>query len=745
MAAIVNTRDLLLQAADPRVLPVFLPPNVTVPQGQVDGLPLIVENSKVIYLRPASQIFQISKAEVVSPESIMIEPVVRNVVGSALWEVIAGTATLTNETGGSKSLHYADMGTDSVSIKLTIEDTGINYTDTITIVKLREGSDSINALLSNESHTLSASSAGVVSSYSGAGTTMVIYIGTADTTGSWTFSRTNSSGVSSTLASNSVSVTAFADAEDTGYVDITAARAGYTNITKRFSLGKSKAGVVGTNGDRGAGHFYASGASWSDVTADSTTPGLNVISDRVTISSGSFVMTKYWTGSAWTPDGTVIDGNLIVTNSITASQINTNGLTIRDGLGNIIFSSSVDLAWGRINPISNLAALSGTENIDNALVSLSGLGFTGALDATKNTGAFATLSGTITSANAATYFAANSLSGTYIANLAANKILAGTLVAGVIYAGDIAATQITAGTLAAGVVYAGNLSANNITSGTINTASIVVPASGGGDLLNVGYNGTTVSYRLLSGYNISCGNLMAPSTSTISASNVSGGSVPCITASGASSSGVYASGAASSAGYVGYSGGYDFYAAGGATNYGPFTGAHDALWVHAADTDVEVGDIMVDVECIARGGLSNTLFEVEGSSAPLQKTAIGILAHKVGNLSDHKPAVFITLVEGIRPDWTPTLNQVISDQYHEIKQYYKLGAVNALGEGQMNVCGEGGDIKAGDFIVTSSIRGKGMKQGDDLMHNYTVARARESVSFESSSQVKQVACIYLCG
>lgn len=38
MATIVNARDVLLQAASPRVVPMSLPPNVTVPNGQVLGL-----------------------------------------------------------------------------------------------------------------------------------------------------------------------------------------------------------------------------------------------------------------------------------------------------------------------------------------------------------------------------------------------------------------------------------------------------------------------------------------------------------------------------------------------------------------------------------------------------------------------------------------------------------------------------------------------------------------------------------
>jgi hypothetical protein len=74
-----------------------------------------------------------------------------------------------------------------------------------------------------------------------------------------------------------------------------------------------------------------------------------------------------------------------------------------------------------------------------------------------------------------------------------------------------------------------------------------------------------------------------------------------------------------------------------------------------------------------------------------------------------------------------------------------LLSINSLGEGCINVCGENGNIEIGDYITTSSIPGKGMKQADDLMRNYTVAKARESVTFASPTEVKQIACSYHAG
>ena len=86
-----------------------------------------------------------------------------------------------------------------------------------------------------------------------------------------------------------------------------------------------------------------------------------------------------------------------------------------------------------------------------------------------------------------------------------------------------------------------------------------------------------------------------------------------------------------------------------------------------------------------------------------------------------------------------------TQKFPEHEATHKKIVINALGEGAVNVCGENGDIAPGDLIVTSNTPGKGMKQADDIVRGYTVAKAREAVTFASASEVKLVACIYLCG
>ena len=55
--------------------------------------------------------------------------------------------------------------------------------------------------------------------------------------------------------------------------------------------------------------------------------------------------------------------------------------------------------------------------------------------------------------------------------------------------------------------------------------------------------------------------------------------------------------------------------------------------------------------------------------------------------------------------------------------------INSVGEGGIWVCDAAGPIENGDYITTCLIPGIGMKQSDDLLHNYTVAKATMDCDF----------------
>jgi len=59
--------------------------------------------------------------------------------------------------------------------------------------------------------------------------------------------------------------------------------------------------------------------------------------------------------------------------------------------------------------------------------------------------------------------------------------------------------------------------------------------------------------------------------------------------------------------------------------------------------------------------------------------------------------------------------------------------VNALGEGSIWVTNINGNFENGDYITTSTIPGYGMKQDDDLLHNYTAAKITQDCNFDLNS------------
>lgn len=178
---------------------------------------------------------------------------------------------------------------------------------------------------------------------------------------------------------------------------------------------------------------------------------------------------------------------------------------------------------------------------------------------------------------------------------------------------------------------------------------------------------------------------------------------------------------------------------------GPFTGFHEGMYPIA--DSVEVGDIVTDVSVFYRYNISNVLFNVASSESDNQTRILGVVS-AIMPVHTGVPGVLWQPVQTYNEgDLGPstTMELIPGFDLHELQTTYKVVQINAVGEGQINVCGMNGNINAGDYIVTSSIVGKGMRQNDDVVHNYTIAKARESVTFDAPDQVKMIACIYLGG
>lgn len=156
--------------------------------------------------------------------------------------------------------------------------------------------------------------------------------------------------------------------------------------------------------------------------------------------------------------------------------------------------------------------------------------------------------------------------------------------------------------------------------------------------------------------------------------------------------------------------------------YLPFTGMHIALL--RLGTDFEVGDIVYSKQVLYKHDISNTLLEIDVTTTENKKSVFGVI---------NKVAEYENYLDFDMKTW-----------YNYQEQFIGIN-VNSVGEGCINVCGLNGNIEAGDLITSSTLRGKGMKQSDDIVRNYTVAKSTEDATFDFPEQVKTIACTYMCG
>ena len=154
---------------------------------------------------------------------------------------------------------------ETVEVKVKVRDGStsgtVKATDSVTIFGIKSGSDAITAFLTNAAHVVSANSSGTVSSFTGAGGTFKVFIGTTDKTTSCTFSEVSgqeTSGLTSTINSTTgvyeVSALSVDLAQNVFRASIPANISPTGNavtIDQTYSISKSKQGTAGAGGDDG--------------------------------------------------------------------------------------------------------------------------------------------------------------------------------------------------------------------------------------------------------------------------------------------------------------------------------------------------------------------------------------------------------------------------------------------------------------------------------------------------------------
>lgn len=159
------------------------------------------------------------------------------------------------------------------------------------------------ANLSNDNHTVPTDANGNNGNYTDCSTTMSIYKGGIDDSANWTVSASPSAGITGSLSGRTYTVTNLT--ADTGYVDLTASRSGYSSITCRFTISKAKQGDVGQNAT--AYWVVSSAAAVSKSQAGVYTPTSLTFTGKSATGiaspvdyAGRFIIAETTDGSAWT-------------------------------------------------------------------------------------------------------------------------------------------------------------------------------------------------------------------------------------------------------------------------------------------------------------------------------------------------------------------------------------------------------------------------------------------------------------
>ena len=346
----------------------------------------------------------------------------------------------------------------------------------------------------------------------------------------------------------------------------------------------------------------------------------------------------------------------------------------------------------------------------------------------------------------------------------ADKIATNAITAAKISAGAVGASQIAAGVITADKISASGLDASVITSGTI-TANVIY----GGKIQLVAESAGTSSFTTTDnvwGSQSTAFSLNnSSSTYTLAAIQNKSGNGSAVYGYCSSTSQTGAAVAGLNEGTTGSFGGYfrsrfgmgvvgitgrgdaqwglytdqKAYVGGGVS---PFTGSHIS---YSNRTDLKVGQLVysVDAWCV---DINQTFLLTDRTTTSKEKRVAGVVSwvndDVLRNLKENPLVARRAQITGpwsFKPEAQPYIDMLIDGQYKEV-------TINSLGEGGILVCSDNGDISNGDYLCSADTAGYAMRQEDDILHNYTVAKALEDVVWANEpNNYKLIGCTYHCG
>ncbi len=158
--------------------------------------------------------------------------------------------------------------------------------------------------------------------------------------------------------------------------------------------------------------------------------------------------------------------------------------------------------------------------------------------------------------------------------------------------------------------------------------------------------------------------------------------------------------------------GFGFYAESAGTDYGPFTGGHEARLARGE------GEVVPGMVVSVTGRAER---REENGVVTLSSTLPTVALSRRAN----DPSVFGVLVAA---------SKLHEDHWYLASDGERFATVNALGEGRVWVTDANGSIQAGDYLTTSDIAGYAQRQGDGVLRNYTLGKAIETIDWDAVTE-----------
>ena len=266
--------------------------------------------------RASAYAVSVSKAGVLSPDTIDLTAVYSNISGTTTWTYQAPDA---NGGAWSGAWQTGDAYTWTVAMPVTrpwikFKASRGGAEDVITVVRLEEGSDAVVAVISNDAVTLPSTSGGTVTSYAGSGTTISVfegstaleYDGSGTASGTWKAVATPSNIATGSFTDSGSFLTVgnhsgFAVGQDAASVSF-AITGKKTNgaafsLTRVQSISKAKAGADGGDGLPAIAMALTNAAHTVPTASDGTGGNFSGCACTASIYEGSSDTSATWTWS----------------------------------------------------------------------------------------------------------------------------------------------------------------------------------------------------------------------------------------------------------------------------------------------------------------------------------------------------------------------------------------------------------------------------------------------------------------